>query len=123
MPQVAVVINGKTYRMACSEGQEAHLLDLAKKFDSYVTHLKESFGEIGDQRLSVMAGIMITDELMELQKKLRGIDSEMDSLRSTRNNALEKVSSQEAKLAAALEKTAERIEDISTKLTRPVEVQ
>ncbi len=123
MPQVAVVINGKTYRMACSEGQEAHLLDLAKKFDSYVTHLKESFGEIGDQRLSVMAGIMITDELMELQKKMRGIDSEMDSLRSTRNNALDKVSSQEAKLAAALEKTAERIEDISTKLTRPVEVQ
>ena len=123
MPQVAVVINGKTYRMACSEGQEAHLLDLAKKFDSYVTHLKESFGEIGDQRLSVMAGIMITDELMELQKKMRGIDSEMDSLRSTRNNALDKVSSQEAKLAAALEKTAERIEDISTKLARPVEMQ
>ena len=63
MAQVTVNIDGKAYRMACEEGQEDHLLDLAARFDSYISNLRGSFGEIGDLRLTVMAGIMIMDEL------------------------------------------------------------
>ncbi|MDZ7823563.1 MAG: cell division protein ZapA, partial [Ahrensia sp.] len=59
MAQVNVTIDGKSYRMACDPGQEQHLEELASKFDKYVGHLKQSFGEIGDQRLTVMAGIMV----------------------------------------------------------------
>ena len=65
MAQVTVTIDGKAYRMACDEGQEEHLIGLAQRFDRYVSHLKDSFGEIGDQRLTVMAGIMVMDELSE----------------------------------------------------------
>ncbi len=72
MAQVTVTIDGKAYRMACDEGQEEHLIDLAQRFDRYVSHLKDSFGEIGDQRLTVMAGIMVMDELSELQKRRHG---------------------------------------------------
>ncbi len=117
MPQVAVIINGKTYRMACDEGQEQHLLSLAKQFDSYVGHLKDSFGEIGDQRLTVMAGVMVTDELVELQKKLRNVETELASLRRTRDDALDKVSVRESELVNSLNSAAEKIEKISTKLT------
>ena len=48
MAQVTVTIDGKAYRMACEEGQEGHLIDLATQFDRYVSHLKTQFGEIGD---------------------------------------------------------------------------
>ncbi|MDE1994611.1 MAG: cell division protein ZapA, partial [Rhizobiaceae bacterium] len=47
MAQVTVTIDGKAYRMACEEGQEEHLTDLATRFDRYVMHLKSQFGEIG----------------------------------------------------------------------------
>lgn len=117
MPQVAVVINGKTYRMACDEGQEQHLLSLAKRFDSYVVHLKDSFGEIGDQRLTVMAGVMVTDELVELQKKLRGVETELASLRRTRDDALDNISARESELIASLNGAAEKIEKIGAKLS------
>ena len=40
MAQVTVTIDGKAYRMACDEGQEDHLIDLATQFDRYVNHLK-----------------------------------------------------------------------------------
>ncbi|MGO8197587.1 cell division protein ZapA, partial [Rhizobium ruizarguesonis] len=33
MAQVTVTIEGKAYRMACEEGQEDHLTDLATRFD------------------------------------------------------------------------------------------
>ena len=117
MPQVAVVINGKTYRMACDEGQEQHLLSLAKRFDSYVGNLKESFGEIGDQRLTVMAGVMVTDELVEVQKKLRGVETELASLRRTRDDALDDRNARENELAVSLNAAAEKIENIGAKFT------
>ncbi|MEM1365740.1 MAG: cell division protein ZapA, partial [Pseudomonadota bacterium] len=65
MPQIVVNINGKPYRMACDEGQEAHLQLLGQRLDGYVSDLKGSVGEIGDQRLTVMAGVMATDALVE----------------------------------------------------------
>jgi cell division protein ZapA len=117
MPQVAVVINGKTYRMACDEGQEQHLLSLAKRFDTYVGSLKDSFGEIGDQRLTVMAGVMVTDELVEVQKKLRGVETELASLRRTRDDALDDKNARENELVVSLNAAAEKIEKIGAKLT------
>lgn len=110
MPQVTVTIDGKAYRMACDEGQEAHLTDLADRFDRYVGHLKSNFGEIGDQRLTVMAGIMIMDELAELQKRMQGIDEQLDALRDARDEALAKSNQTEASLTTALVDVAGRME-------------
>ncbi|MBS9722500.1 cell division protein ZapA [Tianweitania sp. BSSL-BM11] len=117
MPQVTVTIDGKAYRMACDEGQEDHLIDLAERFDRYVSHLKGSFGEIGDQRLTVMAGIMIMDELTELQKRMQGIDNEMDTLRASRDEALTKANQTETALTDALVDVAGRMETLAQQVS------
>jgi len=117
MSQVTVTIDGKQYRMACDEGQEDHLLGLAENFDRYVGHLKNSFGEIGDQRLTVMAGIMVMDELTELQKRLKGLESEVSTLRKTRDEALIKADKNDAALTGALSGLAVRMEALAEKLT------
>jgi len=116
MAQVTVTIDGKQYRMACDEGQEEHLIELASRFDRYVLHLKGSFGEIGDQRLTVMAGIMIMDELNELQKRMRGMESEVATLRKTRDDALVKADKNDAALTGALSTLAERMEGLAARL-------
>jgi cell division protein ZapA len=116
MPQVTVSIDGKAYRMACDEGQEEHLIDLANRFDRYVTHLKGSFGEIGDQRLTVMAGIMVMDELAELQKRTKGMETEIATLRKTRDDALTKADKNDAALTGALSNLAERMESLAGRL-------
>ncbi len=116
MAQVTVTIDGKQYRMACDEGQEEHLIELASRFDRYVAHLKGSFGEIGDQRLTVMAGIMVMDELAELQKRVRGMESEIATLRKTRDDALTKADRNDAALTGALATLAERMEGLASRL-------
>ncbi|MEX0954189.1 MAG: cell division protein ZapA [Rhizobiaceae bacterium] len=116
MAQVTVTIDGKQYRMACDEGQEEHLIDLASRFDRYVAHLKESFGEIGDQRITVMSGIMVMDELAELQKRVLGMESEIATLRKTRDDALVKADKNDASLTGALSHLAERMEALAGKL-------
>ena len=117
MPQVAVTINGKTYRMACDEGEEAHLTELAQKLDGYVGYLKGSFGEIGDQRLTIMAGVMVVDELNELQKKVRGLEADLENLRTSRDQMLGSSDEKDNAMMSALDGAAERLEAIARKLT------
>ncbi|MEZ2133089.1 MULTISPECIES: cell division protein ZapA [unclassified Sinorhizobium] len=117
MAQVTVMIDGKAYRMACEEGQEDHLTDLATRFDRYVSHLKGQFGEIGDLRLTVMSGIMVMDELTELQRRLAGVEAELRDLRSHRDTALEANTRSEEAFAAALGEVTMRIRGITEKLT------
>ncbi|QKV20438.1 cell division protein ZapA [Oricola thermophila] len=117
MAQVTVTIDGKMYRMACDPGQEEHLQELAARFDQYVRHLKESFGEIGDQRITVMAGIMVMDELAETEKRIKGLESEIESLRRTRDEALERADNIDAQLMERLSSVAEKIEAVSGKMS------
>ena len=73
MAQVMVTIDGKAYRMACEEGQEGHLTELAEGFDRYVGHLKTQFGEIGDLRLTVAVALgELTAQIQGMAAKLSG---------------------------------------------------
>ena len=77
MAQVTVTINGKNYRMACDDGEEDRLKELAGNFDDYVTQLREQFGEIGDLRLTVMAGLMVADALGESERRAAELQQEL----------------------------------------------
>lgn len=116
MSQVTVTIDEKAYRMACEEGQEEHLQDLAGRFDRYVGHLKAQFGEIGDLRLTVMAGIMVMDELSELQRRVRALESEVESLTGTRDAALAKAERTDRMLSDALSQVAGQINGITARI-------
>ena len=69
MSQVNVTINGRQFRMACEDGQEGHLQQLAKDLDERIVALRGQFGEIGDARLTVMAALMVADELAESRQE------------------------------------------------------
>ena len=71
MAQVSVSIGGRAYRLACNPGEEAHLEGLAATVDKKIAEMRESFGEIGDQRLIVMAALTIADEVNEAQSSAR----------------------------------------------------
>ncbi|AFL53750.1 cell division protein ZapA [Sinorhizobium fredii] len=121
MAQVTVTIDGKAYRMACEEGQEDHLSDLAARFDQYVSHLKGQFGEIGDLRLTVMAGIMVMDELSEVNRRLKNLEAEVGNLKNSRDADLSDQARSEETLASALAEVTAQIQDITAKLNgRPV---
>jgi cell division protein ZapA len=116
MAQVTVMIDGKAYRMACEEGQQGHLEDLAARFDRYVGHLKSQFGEIGDLRVTVMAGIMVMDELSEAERRIAALENELAGLRNTREGAAEQQQRSEEAIAAAIGELAERLNGITAKL-------
>ncbi len=70
MAHVSVTIDNRKYRLACSEGEEKRLEQLAAMIDGKIVELRASFGEIGDQRLVVMAALTIADSLAEARDEL-----------------------------------------------------
>jgi cell division protein ZapA len=116
MAQVTVTIDGKAYRMACEEGQEGHLTDLASRFDQYVGHLKSQFGEIGDLRLTVMSGIMVMDELSEVNRKLELLEKQMASVEQSRDGMEEKKAQSDEMVVNAISELAMRLNGITEKL-------
>ena len=116
MPSVSVTINGKNYRMACDEGQESHLEMLAGELDGYVDRLKGSFGDIGDQRLTVMAGVMVTDEMLELRRKLAAAQDELARLRESGDSQFRERQEGDEALTQGINDAAKKIEDLSRRM-------
>src|SRR5215469_11193719 len=80
--QVSVTIAGHVYRMACAEGEEARLQGLARQIDERIETLRRNFGEIGDQRLVIMAAITVADDLAEARGRITALEEEMAGLQS-----------------------------------------
>jgi cell division protein ZapA len=111
MAHVSVTINGRQYRMACDDGQEHHLARLAHDLDQRIAHLRTTFGEIGDMRLTVMAALILADELSEAHKRMHRVEEDLSALQQARAVAVDRSETADAELAAAFNSAAERIEE------------
>jgi len=114
MPEVNVEINGRKYRMACDEGQEPHLQMLADSFNQKIDALRGSFGEIGDNRLTVMAGIAALDELHEAQTEIEKLRQDVADLTRAGEAMAAETEEIEQKFAKQLSEAARRLESIAT---------
>ncbi|MBN9308937.1 MAG: cell division protein ZapA [Devosia sp.] len=114
MPEVNVDINGRKYRMACEEGQEPHLLGLADRFNRQIDQFKGTFGEIGDNRLTVMAGIAVLDELAEAERRIAELTQDVANLTRAGEALTHEAEELERKFAKRLNEAARKIEAIST---------
>ena len=120
MSHINVTINGRQYRMACEEGQEVRLLKLAEILESRVEQLRGKFGEIGDQRLTVMAALTCCDELLDANARIRNLEQEINTLRDVRGAAVDRARQTQTAVANALNAAAERIERTTQVLNRTI---
>ena len=120
MPQVSVTINGRQFRMACEDGEEARVTHLAEDLDGRIVQLRARFGEIGDMRLTVMAALALADELSEVKEKLQRLEPELATLQDASVVSADRAQATQAAVVAALNAAAERIEGITRRLNQTV---
>lgn len=117
MAQISVTIDGKQFRMACEDGQEAHLVALAADVDGRIKSMRQSFGDIGDLRLAVMAGLMLADEVNEERRKAAAAAEAVAASRAAVQNASQLGNQREADIAQAIVSLSERVERIARSLS------
>ena len=67
MGAIPVNIAGREYSLACRDGEEPRLLQLASHLSGKADELTGSLGQMSEPRLLLMAGILVTDELFDLR--------------------------------------------------------
>lgn len=93
---------------------------LAENLQTRVEDLRGKFGEIGDQRLTVMAALTACDELLDANARLEKLEQELASLRDVRVAATDRARATQVAVANALHAAAERIEKTTQVLNRTV---
>lgn len=104
MAQIAVTINGRSYPVACNEGEEQRIGELARYVDDKVKSFARDLGQIGEARLLVLAALVLADELADAQAE------------KAKPRAGNGVAPEDGKIAAGVENLARRIEAIAAKL-------
>lgn len=110
MSDVTLTINRRPYKVACEDGQEDHLRSLGRLVEERVGELVESMGQIGDQRLLVMASLLFADEANGARDALKEAQDKADALGAGKKaedeaaGAIEDLASRIEALASAIEK-------------------
>ena len=106
MAQVTLNVNGRPYVVGCEDGQEQHLMDLARVFDAHVRQVGEQLGQLGDTRLFLMGALLLADELAETKARMAAVQADLGRLQSDHARM-------EARAVAALDNAARRVEKLA----------
>jgi len=106
MGQVQATINGRSYRLDCSDGQEARLRELIDFLGRKVECLASNFGQVGDIRLLLMAALKTTDELFEVREQLFALEQRLAVSEQKLASSERQLAVSEQKLAASEQRLA-----------------
>ena len=80
MANVNIKFNGKDFLLSCDDGQEEHLEELSLHLNKKFNELKNNLGNIGENKLLLIASIKIMDEYFETKKKIYEKKQELKNL-------------------------------------------
>ncbi|MFY0596027.1 MAG: cell division protein ZapA [Cognatishimia sp.] len=90
MPEVDITIGGRTFEVACQEGEQHFLQSAAKMLDDEARVLASQIGRIPEARMLLMAGLMLADKTAGMDDKMRELEAkvaeqaeEIESLKNT----------------------------------------
>ena len=118
MPLVNVMVNNRAYTIACDEGEEEHLKELAAHVDVKAREVLASVGQVGDTRMLLMAALLIADEHHDLAAKVAAGAQAASLSSGEKQNLHLRAEQAESKAADMLESAAKKLEDIAARIAQ-----
>jgi cell division protein ZapA len=107
MPQVSIQIASRIYELACGEGEEERVQELAAYVDEKVSTLRQQLPGAPEFKLVVFAALLLADE----SREARGIERQAETARASASDNAET-------LATALEELiTSRVDKMSKKVS------
>ncbi len=82
MPQIEIAIGGRTFEVACQEGEEHYLHSAAAMLDTEAAHLSSQIGRMPEARMLLMSGLMLADKTAGLEDKVKEAETRMAQLQA-----------------------------------------
>lgn len=106
MANLRVQVNGRDYAIACADGEEQHVRDLAAYIDGRLKEVVAQVGQLGETQLLLMTALNIADDLSGAVTQLEQVQADATPVPA----------SDDTGAAAALDALAARIERIAARL-------
>lgn len=107
MPRVEVMLNGRAYAIACQDGQEKRLQELANHVDTHLREAGIAAPGAGETMLLVMASLLLADKALDLGADLAAIRAAPPPVPPPKADEAE---------VARVEDLARRIEELAARL-------
>ena len=135
MANVNIKFNGKEYLLSCEDGQEEHLEELSSNLSQKFRSLKNSLGNIGENKLLLITSITTMDEYFETKKKLEKQKTEIQNLiskfkelkslvynyKDEKEKEILKLSDNQTKLEFEIQNQKNNYEDLIETTTKEIE--
>jgi cell division protein ZapA len=116
MSALRITIGGREYQVACDDGQETHLKNLARLLDERVRSIGGGNGRISEPQLIMLAGLMLTDELEDAKREMAQLRG--DIRHNSQSFEINKQIEMEGAIAATIHDIAARVEAIAGELEK-----
>lgn len=122
MAQVNVLIHGKSYAIACDDGQERRLQELGRLVDSRVRDIAASGAGKTDSHLLVLASLVMADEIWELRESINSLNQRVRDQAAeiaavpTEDATLS--AEEEKEILAAIDHLSARIDSVADRLAK-----
>ncbi|MCC8371689.1 MAG: cell division protein ZapA [Rickettsia endosymbiont of Pseudomimeciton antennatum] len=103
MSIVTIILGSKTFQLACSDGSEEELCNLATKLNENITQIKKVSPSASFELLLVMSALSLQEQVQNLTNKIAKIDGD-------------KIPCEEEKFAETLSTIAGYLEDLARKI-------
>jgi len=80
MPQVSIKIGGRSFDVACQEGEESYLQSAAEMLNEEADALSSQIGQMPEARMLLMAGLMLADKTAVLDEKVKDATDRMAAM-------------------------------------------
>ena len=77
MPDLKINIGGRSFDVACQDGEEHFLKSAASMLDTEASVLSDQIGRLPEARMLLMAGLMLADKTAGLDEQLRGLEQKL----------------------------------------------
>lgn len=105
MAQVIITINRREYAISCENGEELRIMKLGRLLDDRAKSLISALGQINENQLLAMVGLLIADELTELKSAAPAPKTEVTDLTKL-----------DAELAESINSLNEAIKSVASKI-------
>lgn len=106
MPTVTIALNGRNYDIACGEGEESRVQELAGELRRRMEGLAKNAGPVHENLLFALTGILLADEIDQKSRQIVQLKNQQEDL----------VQRREVALADTIERLAVKIEAIAARL-------
>jgi len=115
MPEVEIVIGGRSFEVACQNGEEHYLQSAAKMLDAEAQVLASQIGRMPEGRMLLMAGLMLADKTAGLEDRLREADEQMAMLTMELRSLREAASAEPERIEVVPEAVTETLSHIAAR--------